>query len=49
MTKACTNLPAADVLGDVDEKNNKDADPDLSLEGPDPRDDPAVMEDEVAL
>ena len=49
MTKACASLPAADVLGDIDKENNEDADPDLSLEGPDPRDDPAVMEDEVAL
>ena len=49
MMKACANLPAADVPGDIDKENNEDANPGLSLEGPDPRDDPAVMEDEVAL
>ena len=49
MTKACASLPAADVLGDIDKENNKDDNPDLSLEGPDPSDNPAVMKDEVAL
>ena len=49
MTKACANLPAADFSGDIDEENNEDADPDLSLEGLNPSDDPAVMGDEAAL
>ena len=49
MTKACANLPAADVRGDIGEENNKDADSDLSLEGLDPSDDPSVMGDEAAL
>ena len=49
MTKACANLPEADVLGDIDKEINKDANPDLSLEGLNPRDDPALMGDELAL
>ena len=49
MTKASANLPAADILGDIDEENNEDANPDLSLEGLNPSDDPAVMGDEAAL
>ena len=43
MTKACASIPAADVLGDIDKENNEDANPNLCLEGLNPRDDPAVM------
>ena len=49
LTKACAKLPAANILGDIDEENNQDIDADMSLEGQDPSDDPAVMGDEAAL
>ena len=49
LTKACAKLPAANILGHIDEENNQDVDADMSLEGQDPSDDPAVMGDEAAL
>ena len=49
LTKACAKLPTANILRDIDEENNQDVDADMSLEGQDPSDDPAVMGDEAAL
>ena len=48
MTKACANLPAADVSGGIDQENNQDIDANMSFEGQDPSDYPELMGNEAA-